>query len=184
MYFGCDFEKNSLWGVWAWDQHSSLISFLKHGTHKCGNHHENAIFHSFLKSLLASHGPNYLEKLFGPKVRFSYHICVSRRWCPPICLPKMHKQSLVVILLLEKLGKEGLTLISNLTLSRIALYSSNVYLGKEALTLISNFTLFCIALYIRLGITCMTLEALTRWPLLSQVWFEGTMMIWGGRVLK
>ena len=24
---------------------------------------------SFLKSLLASHGPNYLEKLFGPKAR-------------------------------------------------------------------------------------------------------------------
>ena len=30
------------------------------------------IHHSFLKSLLASHGPNYLEKLFGPKVRAPY----------------------------------------------------------------------------------------------------------------
>ena len=29
-------------------------------------------FHSFLKSLLASHGPNYLEKLFGPKVSIAW----------------------------------------------------------------------------------------------------------------
>ena len=28
---------------------------------------------SFLKSLLASHGPNYLEKLFGPKARNNMH---------------------------------------------------------------------------------------------------------------
>merc|ERR1712212_1307225 len=28
---------------------------------------------SFLKSLLASHGPNYLEKLFGPKARNNLH---------------------------------------------------------------------------------------------------------------
>merc|ERR1712192_216851 len=28
---------------------------------------------SFLKSLLASHGPNYLEKLFGPKARDNLH---------------------------------------------------------------------------------------------------------------
>ena len=28
---------------------------------------------SFLQSLLASHGPNYLEKLFGPKARHRLH---------------------------------------------------------------------------------------------------------------
>ena len=36
-------------------------------------------FHSFLKSLLASHGPNYLEKLFGPKVSIASKVPLS--WC-------------------------------------------------------------------------------------------------------
>ena len=36
------------------------------------------IHHSFLKSLLASHGPNYLEKLFGPKVRDGLIQCLKK----------------------------------------------------------------------------------------------------------
>ena len=96
-------------------------------------------FHSFLKSLLASHGPNYLEKLFGPKVSIASKVPLL--WCHLILF------SLLISLL-------------------IATIDVNIWL-QVPWSIVPLFKVS--SLNLRLGTTCTILEALTKWRSLSQV---------------